>query len=841
MRQFLLNCAYFTHLKYCLLGGKYPLIPIRYGTPGYDDRDGKVFNEIEDQYHVPTDWYFAELSRNWNVDGDVFYGEFTEENIEDGFERLYSADLFLGRLPCLTVEEVNNYINKLEIYLMNPGFGDTSYLSAAHSHFSDTSLRSNIIPKPTLSANQYIEMSYSTHDIYEQTEHVSGAFVLSSIVDKKYGFVDFHGHGNPFSIQVSDKRNYPSAKISVIDALDDWHKYGPVEENNGLDKLDNFGYPNIMYVNSCNTAPMDSPNYCGYGTLYDNYHDVPMTLSESFLLGKNYGGVAYIGNTRTGYNDETPQLEAAFFKNFWRSGVYSEIGRLFNQSNWSTNSNRNGLDYIARAGYYVRLSRNLFGDPQLMIWRGEPTKLTEFYVSRGDKNLNVGWSGDYGGASGCEYVVVEPDGSVHRGYLGTNLGRVSNVSSNSTVTVIKDNMIPYICDLSLQNIRFKERSYVYCKDAVLGKAIRKFSQGNVEFRIGSDYTIDATGDVALKNGTIVRYGAILHIFTPGCCTLDSAIIESGAIIDIHAPQIINYIPDVDLKNDNRFIIHGYDKYGMGRAPVEIINKGNILKSRGKSDDYRPMLEVGKEWRYALVDCAAFADEFEPDLKRVYRIDGIENIDGKDYYVMNTYTGDALTPDGNTPYGYFREDRAEKKVYFLDNFDYDAAPMRTEYIRTKRWKEEEFEIYDFASAPSGYVETELNVCENVYRGFTYESEALDETNPRDGYFEGLGWTPIPDERLNRHGMFDILGYCSVPMGEGASYFPFLYEIAAADGTILYRYDPNLPASLETAVEDPDINAPTEYFTLQGVKVAGEPSSPGIYLRKTGNTVTKVIVK
>lgn len=262
----------------------------------------------------------------------------------------------------------------------------------------------------------------------------------------------------------------------------------------------------------------------------------------------------------------------------------------------------------------------------------------------------------------------------------------------------------------------------------------------------------------------------------------------------------------------------------------------------ENNDYRPMLEVGKEWRYTLHDCAVFTDDFEPDLKRIYRIDGIENVNGKDFYIMNTYTGDAQTPDGNTPYGYFREDIAEKKVYFLDNFDYDAAPMET-WLLMKRYQKEEYLLYDFIGGESQCVANELNVCGNVYPGFRYESESIDDSYPRYGFFEGLGLVGYPDEKngVMGSGMYDILGFCRVPMGESARYFPFLYEIADGDGTILYQNDLNRPASLEIATENPAISEPAEYFTLQGVKVSGEPATAGIYLRKAGNAVSKVLVK
>jgi hypothetical protein len=40
---------------------------------------------------------------------------------------------------------------------------------------------------------------------------------------------------------------------------------------------------------------------------------------------------------------------------------------------------------------------------------------------------------------------------------------------------------------------------------------------------------------------------------------------------------------------------------------------------------------------------------------------------------------------------------------------------------------------------------------------------------------------------------------------------------------------------------DANAPVEYFNLQGVKVANDNLSNGVYIRRQGTSVSKVLVK
>lgn len=68
----------------------------------------------------------------------------------------------------------------------------------------------------------------------------------------------------------------------------------------------------------------------------------------------------------------------------------------------------------------------------------------------------------------------------------------------------------------------------------------------------------------------------------------------------------------------------------------------------------------------------------------------------------------------------------------------------------------------------------------------------------------------------------------------------YLVADTDGLHgIFSTDPNTPT---TGVEDvtDDTDAPIEYYNLQGFRVDG-PSSPGVYIKKQGNTTSKFLVK
>lgn len=270
---------------------------------------------------------------------------------------------------------------------------------------------------------------------------------------------------------------------------------------------------------------------------------------------------------------------------------------------------------------------------------------------------------------------------------------------------------------------------------------------------------------------------------------------------------------------------------------EIINMSDRHRSKTKTDNYDPMFEIGKEWRYTLHDCSVFNDDHEPDIDRIYRIDGIENINGRDYYVMNTYSGGSHVPDSGTPYGYFREDVVERRVYFLNNASYDAAPMETALLPKDMG--EEYVLYDFNSGITGYSDPAiLEVNGNSYNGFREE-----RATPNYGIFEVLGLVAYPERSTSpwELGAYDVTGFCLMPMNGVTRYFPFLYSIVGADGTVLYRNDDNGQNSLHVPAEDATNVTPAEYYTLQGVKIDGCPDVPGVYIRRQNNEVTKNIIK
>jgi len=73
--------------KYVLIVGSHSSIPMRtcYPNPSMHVNDGV--------HDIPTDYYYADLTGNWDSDGDSFYGEYGQDSVD------FTPEVWVGRLP----------------------------------------------------------------------------------------------------------------------------------------------------------------------------------------------------------------------------------------------------------------------------------------------------------------------------------------------------------------------------------------------------------------------------------------------------------------------------------------------------------------------------------------------------------------------------------------------------------------------------------------------------------------------------------------------------------------------------------------------------------------------
>ena len=91
--------------------------------------------------------------------------------------------------------------------------------------------------------------------------------------------------------------------------------------------------------------------------------------------------------------------------------------------------------------------------------------------------------------------------------------RLTNASPNSAIMLNKHDCIPYIAPLLLQNTDINTSQYVIVKDASAGYSVdNNRLSGNVTIKNGTQYEIEAQGNVTLEYGFKVEKGATFAVY-----------------------------------------------------------------------------------------------------------------------------------------------------------------------------------------------------------------------------------------------------------------------------------------------------------------------------------------
>ncbi len=498
-----------TPTRYVLMGGKAPFAPVRYTK-------SNAFNS-NNKNHVSTDMYFSDLSLPWVHASSSFDLQNESEykfppNINNHFRLPFYPDIFVGRLLCSSSEDVDNYSDKLYRYLFKPGNGDCSYVSnALFANMLNDNFETMV--------NKYIDYFEITEHLNNDLLNLTGSQFVNYLNVNRYGYISLHAHGEPQSIRMFEQNNIKY----LLTALDRNPMInGNFEENgNGLDCLTNKTYPFICYSNSCTTMPYDkAQSFCGSTQFEDNYN-----FGASFTLGKNYGGPAYLGNTRDSFGYSQDCLEVEFLKSIYNRkrhslGVAEALSKVFYK--WSTDYN------------HTMLIHNLLGDPEFEMWTSEPQHYTGITVTR----YESGFLFNSGISVNDTIAYCDNDGNIGRIYNRSDYVSLFGISPNSSIMVYNHEHIPYILPLMLQNCNINNSQYVYASSFSAGKSILpNITHGNVTIKNDAVYEVEATDDVHLGEGFIVENGATFAIKTPGKVTIDGCVFQSGAKVKIEAGNI----------------------------------------------------------------------------------------------------------------------------------------------------------------------------------------------------------------------------------------------------------------------------------------------------------------
>lgn len=423
----------------------------------------------------PSDLYFSDLHGFWSSDA---YKAKIDINPE----------LFVGRLLVTEEQDVINYTNKLFKYELNPGNGDLSYIKRIlYSVCTDFQKRG--CPK-TLDKYYKKVFNDSTTFLEDTINHrPSGADIVNSINNNKYGYVSMINHAGPSGIITSCK--HPAYYLWAIDTI-------RVKYNNQIDSLDpyvsdginsinNTNYPFIIYSVGCTTIPFDT---------VPHYENVRINCGESFTLGKDYGGPAFLGNTREGTVGGSDYLEEKFAMHL--SMGTRHIGKTESMSKVSYSNNPD-----------ICKVHNLLGDPEFEIWTDIPQEYQNISIIRTDNSVTLS------GIDIANTIVscCNNDGVIIKKPATSNVVYLSEMAPNASVMLYRHNCIPFIVPMVLQNISLKKSQYVVASDFTAGFSVdSNRTYGNVVVKNGVEYEIEASGTVTLLDGFVVEKGATFAVY-----------------------------------------------------------------------------------------------------------------------------------------------------------------------------------------------------------------------------------------------------------------------------------------------------------------------------------------
>ena len=462
LRQYL-TAAWSNGTKYALLGGDYTVIPIRY----------KASNEPD--MNAPSDLYFSELNSIWPKNGIINPGQID-----------YYPEIYVGRLLCTTKEEISTYTDKLLRYEINPADGRTNpgnmdYLKKAFYMQSDQmqdekQAQEKIIIFDSVFTTQTLFEEEPSFDA-DSPNFPTGNDVIREM-NKGYGFFSWAGHGNPSSVATMTKGVNGSSNCILS-----WQGQNPYESANGLDNMNNSKSPGIVYSISCTNMPFDDYRTNGYN------------LGESFTVKGDYGGVAFLGNTRLGSINGSNILYNCFAKII--AGGEQRLCTAYAMSK---------VD--CPAGDFINSTHNFLGCPEFEMWTDIPvilkdftTKTTSGYVTITNNSQFDNWT--------CHVSGLFQNDDLFRHYNTSGLKRFGiGVSIKAYTTMFtRPNGLPYIPVLKIENVNITGNSYIFGTDVKIGNKVGDSSvSGDVTLKSGASATFEISGELLLEKGFEVEPG-----------------------------------------------------------------------------------------------------------------------------------------------------------------------------------------------------------------------------------------------------------------------------------------------------------------------------------------------
>ena len=281
IRSFLIAKYASWGIKYVLIVGTHLSIPMRicYPDPTNHNPDGT--------HDIPTDYYYADLTGNWDSDGDGFYGERGNDSVD------FVPEVFVGRIPTDGPTAVSNILLKIQQFEQtqyNTWKKNAMLLGAVYSYANEDNnpnprwdgadlmeqCKNNILPG--FSITTMYEQDGLSPCTYPYTFGLSNANVTAQWGSTAgWGIINWAAHGLPTS---ANKKVWNTDDGDLIPE-NPGEFIWPIIIQNSDNGLLNNAKPPIVFAASCFVSHPESVN-----------------LGISLLVS---GASAFVGATRTSW------------------------------------------------------------------------------------------------------------------------------------------------------------------------------------------------------------------------------------------------------------------------------------------------------------------------------------------------------------------------------------------------------------------------------------------------------------------------------------------------------------------------------------------------------------
>jgi len=425
--------------NYLTMGIKYVLL---IGNPDPDDPSnpsdsfGDVpmmmcWPRVQGDNETPTDYFYADLTGNWNTDGDNYYGEYAQDTGVD-----FTPEVYVGRIPVYDDDyaTLDNVLRKTMCYAFSgTGWRNRIMLPVAVSNYANEDNsgwpRTDGLDLPKYVVENILPSGWSHYVLYERAgrdpvpetaPYYSAPLTRDNVANewkKGYGVVFWFGHG-------SSQGAY--RKYWSFDDGDGVPESGEMSWGSFLSSYDapglNDSAPSFTFQCSCNNGYPEDRNNLGYALLKNgaiatvsssrvSWYIVgywrPRMLADNVEIGYRYVEKLLKNKLSAGaalYEAKAmlPHDDSVWWMNLFDFNLYGDPSiSLFNALSEIT------VDSDPQGSNLVKVDGQSVTTPVTFIWEVGSTHLLEAFspVDLGNGTRYVWYSWSDGGARNHSYVT----------------------------------------------------------------------------------------------------------------------------------------------------------------------------------------------------------------------------------------------------------------------------------------------------------------------------------------------------------------------------------------------------------------------------------------------------